>query len=144
MKAEQYARNKTEVAKRFLNLFRQCGIRTSAPKGPDGAHATCEVGFHSFRHTWVTRAAEDGVDPITIREVVGWGSPAMERIYTHVSPEHVRGQMGKRTSKAFASAGEEAPPEVPAPDVARMDTDRIKELARTLAEELTRRGDGKC
>ena len=25
----------------------------------------------------------------------------MERVYTHVSPEHVRAQMGKRTSKAF-------------------------------------------
>ena len=99
-KAAQYRRNRPDVSKRFLLLFHQCGIRTST-KGA-AAKAACEVGFHSFRHTWVTRAAEDGVDPITIREVVGWGSPAMERIYTHVSPEHVRGQLRKRTARAFA------------------------------------------
>jgi integrase len=141
LKAGQYARDRTEVAKRFALLFRQCGIRTSAAKAPNGAHATCEVGFHSFRHTWVTRAAEDGVDPITIREVVGWGSPAMERIYTHVSPEHVRAQMGKRTSKAFPSPGAPAAPAArPAADLAAMDTDGIRELAKALAEELAKRG----
>jgi hypothetical protein len=141
-KAAQYLRNKAEVAKRFLKLFRQCGIRTSAPKEPNGARATCEVGFHSFRHTWVTRAAEDGVDAITIRQVVGWGSPAMERIYTHVSPEHVRAQMGKRTSKAFNTTVAEptdTPAEIPAVEVATMGTDRIRELAKALAEELAKR-----
>ena len=87
--------------------------------------AVCEVGIHSFRHTWVTRSAEDGVDSITIREVVGWGSPAMKRVYTHVSQEHVRSQMDKRTSKAFPSPEEH--PAIPvaagAADVGSMDTD---------------------
>jgi len=90
----------------------------------------------------ITRAAEDGVDPITIREVVGWGSPAMERVYTHVSPEHVRGQMGKRTSVAFAAnAGRR---EAPAAEVAAMSTERIEELAVALADELAKRVAGKC
>jgi integrase len=143
-KARQYAANKAEVAKRFRTLFRQCGIRTRA-EASGGARAACEVGFHSFRHTWVTRAAEDGVDPITIREVVGWGSPAMERTYTHVSPEHVRTQMGKRTSTAFPSA-DGVPPSAAAPtaaaDVAAMGSEEIRELAKALAEELSRRGNG--
>ena len=102
--------------------------------------AVCEVGIHSFRHTWVTRSAEDGVDSITIREVVGWGSPAMKRVYTHVSQEHVRSQMDKRTSKACPSPEEH--PAIPVAagvaDVGSMDTDGIKELARRLADELAK------
>lgn len=143
-KAEQYIRNRTEVCKRFLMLFHQCGISTTAERKPGGAHATCTVGFHSFRHTWVSRSAEDGVDPITIREVVGWGSPAMERIYTHVSPEHVRSEMSKRKSKAFPSgdAKDDAKNDPPASDVGTMTTDRIMELARALAEELAKRRAG--
>ncbi len=142
-KAAQYVQNRTEVDKRFLTLFRQCGIQTSRAKGAAGANATCVVGFHSFRHTWVTRAAEDGVDAITIREVVGWGSPAMERIYTHVSPEHVKSQMDKRTSTAFPAAARQVAV-TPAPDIGTMGTDRLKELAERLAEELARRGSAKC
>ena len=147
-KAEQYQRNRAEVTKRFRRLFLQCGIRTQGEKGNGTAVgiAVCEVGFHSFRHTWVTRSAEDGVDSITIREVVGWGSPAMERVYTHVSQEHVRSQMDKRTSKAFPSPEEH--PAIPAAvgvaDVGSMDTDGIKELACRLAAELAKRGAGKC
>lgn len=140
-KAAQYRLNRTEVCKRFLTLFRQCGIQTSA-EGANGGKAACEVGFHSFRHTWVTRAGEDGVDAITIREVVGWGSPAMERIYTHVSAEHVKSQMGKRTSKAFDTAGAE-PTDAPTAAVGTMTTDRLKELAKALAEELAKREPGK-
>ena len=80
------------------------------------------------------------MDPITIREIVGWESPAMERVYTHVSPEHVRSQMGKRTSKAFVPAEGEAPNERAVPAVGEMSTDQIRELARRLEEELGRRG----
>jgi integrase len=137
-KAEQYPHGRPEVSKRFRVLFRQCGIRTQAEGS--GARAACEVGFHSFRHTWVSRAAEDGVDSITVREIVGWGSPAMEKVYTHVSQEHVRSQMEKRTSKAFADGADEAEPKPPAtPDVSGMTVEQMRELAVKLAAEITKR-----
>jgi integrase len=137
-KAEQYPRGRPEVSKRFRVLFRQCGIRTQAEGS--GARAACEVGFHSFRHTWVSRAAEDGVDQITVREIVGWGSPAMEKVYTHVSQEHVRSQMEKRASKAFADGADEAEAKPPAtPDVSGMTVEQMRELAVKLAAEIAKR-----
>lgn len=82
------------------------------------------------------------MDPITIREVVGWGSPAMERIYTHVSPEHLRAQMAKRTARAFPAVGEtkaaDGKPEAVG-DLAAMGAEEIRALAMRLAEEMERR-----
>ena len=43
------------------------------------------VGFHSLRHSFVTLAAEAGVDEPTLMDMVGHGSPAMTRIYNHIS-----------------------------------------------------------
>jgi hypothetical protein len=110
-----------------------------------GAGKACEVGSHSFRHTWVSRAAEDGEDSITVREVVGWGSPAMEKVYTHVSPEHVRGQLEKRTAKAFPSAGAKVIDGRAAAvtnDVATMSVEQMRELAAKPAAEIAKREGG--
>lgn len=93
---------RSEATDKLMRLFVQAGVRVhkdGTGKGT-GKRAVVEAGFHSFRHTWVTTSAEAGVDPATIRAIVGWGSPAMERVYTHVSEEHLRSAMAKRPSLA--------------------------------------------
>jgi integrase len=141
-KARQYQENRSEVSKRFRTLFVQCGLRIEGDEPRHGARAVPAVGFHSFRHTWVTQSAEAGVDSITIREIVGWGSPAMERIYTHLSPEHVERQFGRRSSLTVmggaASVGSPA-----GKSVAAMPDDQLAQLATLAAEELARRQSGK-
>ena len=95
-----------------MEVLARAGIRVhkeGTGKGT-GRRAVVEVGFHSFRHTWVTTSAEAGVDPATVRAIVGWGSPAMERVYTHVSEEHLRSAMAKRPSLAEATGAPSAAP----------------------------------
>ncbi len=104
--ARQYLHNngsgRSEATDRFMRVLTLAGIRAhkaGTGKGTD-KRAVVEVGFHSFRHTWVTTSAEAGVDPASVRAIVGWGSPAMERVYTHVGVDHLRAAMAKRASVA--------------------------------------------
>jgi hypothetical protein len=68
----------------------------------------------------------------------------MERVYTHVSPEHLKGQMQKRTSKAFAVAAADQKDLPSSTAVGEMSVDQIKVLSLKLAEELARRNTEKC
>jgi len=94
--AEGYGNDRAGVTDRLQALFKKCGIKLyrdgTGTTGKDGKHirAKVEVGFHSFRHTWVSMMAEKGVDSATIQAVVGWGSPAMSRLYTHISQAHLQ------------------------------------------------------
>jgi hypothetical protein len=68
----------------------------------------------------------------------------MERVYTHVSPEHLQSEMAKRTSQAFAAAEDNQKDSQPTPAVREMSLAQIKELSRTLVAELARRKSRKC
>jgi integrase len=46
--------------------------------------------FHDLRHTFASRLAMEGVDPMTIRELMGHKSMAMTLRYSHLSPGHRR------------------------------------------------------
>lgn len=43
--------------------------------------------FHDLRHTFATRLAEAGVDPFTIRDLLGHTTVRMSSDYTHSTPE---------------------------------------------------------
>lgn len=81
-----------------------------------------------------------------IREVAGWGSPAMERIYTHLSPEHVASQLRKRRSSAFGAAGAGTPAAKPAAaqDMASLSPAEPRSLAERAADERRRSGESEC
>ncbi len=66
------------------------------------------VGFHSLRHSFVTLAAEAGVDESTLMDMVGHGSPAMTRIYNHISDERKRQAVEKLPSLDKPQGAEEA------------------------------------
>ena len=109
--AEQYLRNgswgRSETTDRFMKVLELAGIRAhkvGTGKGT-GKRAVVEAGFHSFRHTWVTTSEEAGIDEAAVRAVVGWGSPAMARVYSHIGKEHLRSAMEKRSSLRVATVG---------------------------------------
>lgn len=52
--------------------------------------AVVEVGFHSFRHSFVSLCAANNIPQAVIQELVGHGSPAVTAIYTHASDETKR------------------------------------------------------
>ncbi len=67
-------------------LFEDCGF-TTRKQLPSRQIQTNVVGFHSLRHSFVSFCANAGVPMAVVQSLVGHGSPAMTRHYTHISPE---------------------------------------------------------
>lgn len=51
---------------------------------------------HTFRHTWATRAAEDGVPMKTIADFMGDTEETVRNNYLHLSPEYLKGAINRR------------------------------------------------
>ena len=49
-----------------------------------GRRAVVEVGFHSLRHSFVSRCRQANAPLSVVEAIVGHSSPAMTRHYTHV------------------------------------------------------------
>lgn len=137
--AAAYVKKVCKVTDRFQSLFRRCGIRLhrEGTGGECGKRAVVEVGFHSFRHTWATIRAANGVDSASIRAIVGWGSPAMERIYTHVSIAQLERAVNK--GKSVTDAGTVVIENVSPVDVTTLDDASLECLLRATEEEMKRR-----
>jgi integrase len=68
--------------------------------------------FHDLRHTFASRPAMEGVDLMTMRELMGRKSMAMTLRYSHLSPGHRRTAIERLVTRAGvtepeASAGAE-------------------------------------
>ena len=138
--ARTYKTDPATVTDRFQRLLKACGIQThreGTGKGT-GKRAVVEVGFHSFRHTWVSKAgANPKMDSASIRAVVGWGSPAMEKIYTHVGIDRLEQGIRGQTSVAGLAAQPAA-----VADVGALPDEQLRQMSDALQAELRRR-DGK-
>ena len=76
------------MVKRIQNYFESCGIQTK--EKPENGHRRrmiTRVGFHSLRHSFVSLCAANNVPQVAIMELVGHGSPAMTRLYSHAGSE---------------------------------------------------------
>jgi len=109
--AKRYSDDGSAISKEIQKLFESCGIRTlregtgrkahdealkraaAARKGgkgvsdPEYKRAIVEVGFHSLRHSFVSLCAANHVPQVAIMELVGHGSPAMTRLYSHAGDD---------------------------------------------------------
>jgi len=138
--AAAYKRDPATVTNKFQEFLKACGIKTQLEgtgKGT-GKRAVVEVGFHSFRHSWVSRAAENGMDSASIRAIAGWGSPAMEKVYSHVGIERL--EQGIRGQPSVAGLAEQ-PPAVA--NIEAMPDEQLRQMSAALQVELRRR-DGKA
>ena len=68
-------------------FFGQCGIKTTEKATGQRKKAIVRVGFHSLRHSFVSLCAANNVPQVAIMELVGHGSPAMTRLYSHAGSE---------------------------------------------------------
>jgi integrase len=140
--AGKYQADSASVTDLFQRLFKDCGIRLhreGTGKGT-GIRAVVEVGFHSFRHTWVTLAGERGTDSATLHAIAGWGSPAMERIYSHVSAEHL--EQGIKSGPCVMN--DSKPPATECPPIAgehleKLTDGQLEQLNEAIREEWKRR-----
>ena len=73
----------TIVSDRIGRVFEAAGVARTI-KASGWKRARAETGFHSLRHTFVTRAIEAGVPAPIVRALVGHASAAMTDRYSHV------------------------------------------------------------
>ena len=62
--------------------------------------------FHDLRHTFASRLAMEGVDLMTIRELMGHKTMAMTLRYSHLSPGHRRTAIERLVTRATAAEPE--------------------------------------
>ena len=48
-----------------------------------------DVTPHSFRHTFVTRCIQSGMDAATVKKIAGHSDEKMTNYYTHIEEEHI-------------------------------------------------------
>ena len=51
---------------------------------------------HTFRHTWATRAAEDGIPMKDIADFMGDTEETVKKNYLHLSPDYLRSVINRR------------------------------------------------
>ena len=134
--AELYCRDRGATVSRRIQRFlhKECGIELYRQLS-DGRKIT-EVGFHSFRHHFCTLAEENGVDEMVVKEILGWGSPYMKKIYTHLSDEYIIEQMKKMEETPKSEANSMPPASTSTKD---MSSEDLFSLAQSIQEELKRR-----
>lgn len=71
------------LSDRVGRLFAKCGIETSVVVAGRRRVASC--GFHSLRHTFVSRCIACGVPQHAVQAIVGHSSAKMTEHYTHLS-----------------------------------------------------------
>ena len=86
---EQFLIVSTRSISKLMNKpLDDCGITTTEKSGD--THRTRSIartGFHSLRHSFVSLCAASNVPQVAIMEMVGHGSPAMTRLYSHAGDE---------------------------------------------------------
>jgi len=85
--AVDYAVDRRRVSERIQKVFEKAGITQTSQKHAGMNRATCAVGFHSLRHSFVTICAKAGVPLSVVQELAGHGSPAIQRAYLHMGSE---------------------------------------------------------
>jgi len=86
---EAYLKDGGSISKRIQRFLKKdCKIETqeSLEEG-QRKNAICRVGFHSLRHSFVSLCAANRVPQVAVMELVGHGSPAMTRLYSHAGDE---------------------------------------------------------
>ena len=93
--ANRYNYNPSGVGKDSMFVIKKAGIKSETSSNAKRAKAVCEYGFHSFRHSFVSFCAKAGVPMAIVQAIVGHGSPAMTRHYTHIGAETLRAAIEK-------------------------------------------------
>ena len=71
----------------FSANLRRLGITTVGGKPERGNRRVCVHGYHSFRHTAITRALRNGAKSVEVKQLAGHATTAMQEHYTHMGME---------------------------------------------------------
>jgi integrase len=84
--AKRYNRNPAQIDREAVAIFSACDFQTSI-KLERRNKASNIIGFHSLRYSFVSFCANAGIPLAVVQSLIGHGSPAMTRHYTHISRE---------------------------------------------------------
>jgi integrase len=90
--AAEYRRERSRISKVVQAHFAACEISTqdTTPGRAPRKVTAVSVGFHSLRHSFVSLCAANRVPQVAIMDMVGHGSPAMTRLYSHAGEDQKR------------------------------------------------------
>lgn len=77
-----YKHNSALLTRKIQSHFIACGIATSIKSEAD-KRAKVNVGFHSFRHTFISICANAGVPLAIVQKIVGHSNALMTEYYVH-------------------------------------------------------------
>lgn len=75
-----------DISKKIQVLFRNAGIETQIDR-EKCSRKTTVYGFHSFRHTFVSLCAANGIPMNVVMELVGHRSVMVHEVYQHATAE---------------------------------------------------------
>lgn len=131
--AALYLKRKEHLSRRIQAHLIDCGIDTAGEGS--GKRASCAVGFHSLRHSYVTMQAAAGTPGAIVQKLVGHKNPAMTEHYTGIDAATAR-----RTADALPSiVGEAIETREPLPAWAVKVVEKARSLKQLKTELL--RGD---
>lgn len=138
--AAKYQRNLGELSKSMQEFFREkCGFEIHHAETGFEGRALVKLGFHSFRHYFVTRAKEAGIASDIIQEIVGWGSSEMERTYNHISEEKLADAVRKLDQTTVTKPQPASPIQPEGNPVGSISNAELAKTISALQEELERR-----
>lgn len=108
----KYLRDSAAVSRMVGKVIESCGMTTSSVV-EKGKRRRPDLGFHSLRHTFVSRYIEGGLPADIVRQFVGHSSMMMTEHYTHLGDQAIvdafnrigAGQAPSQEKKSSASDG---------------------------------------
>jgi integrase len=105
-----YDTNPQAVSKAIVRHFAAAGVRVTSEHKTTRKAANL-AGFHALRHSFVSMAAAAGIPLPVVQEIVGHGSPEVQRAYLHMGE-------AETTRAVLAVPDVFAPAALPAPQTA--------------------------
>lgn len=96
--AKMYLTHKSTPQKKMKKELQRAGVKVFEEGKEEGVK-----GFHSLRHYFVSNCAKNGVPFAVVQALVGHGSPAMTRNYTHIDVETAREALSKNSDEVKIS-----------------------------------------
>lgn len=94
------------IRKTFNTAVEKAAKMLEAAGHKDSAEKMRQVTPHTLRHTWATRAAQNGVPMFEIAGVLGDDEATVRRNYAHHCPEYLRNAVDFRERNPGAKPGE--------------------------------------
>ena len=131
--AERYKRNPGGISRDTKKLIEAAGFQAVDEGENRRLRNVSRLGFHAFRHSYVSMLINSGVNPLVVRDLVGHTTVDMTARYTHVALDTKVNAL-----KALPSLGEKPTQSTPFVEaISNLPTTKLPQLSTALEALLT-------